>query len=189
NNALTATRINDIQNTFKESDLVIIQNEVPAVAIEELIDICFKIGTPVLYNPAPARKLSKDALEKVSFFTPNETEFSVLFPGEEMEAVLVRYPNKLLITSGSLGVYYHDGTEVKLVPANKVEPVDTTGAGDTFNGAFGVAWAHGMSIEESIQFGNLAASLSIQKKGAQSGIPTIEEMKGSRLYEKKWHIE
>ena len=46
-----------------------------------------------------------------------------------------------------------------------------------------------MSIEESIQFGNLAASLSIQKKGAQSGIPTIEEMKGSRLYEKKWHIE
>ena len=115
NNALTATRINDIQNTFKESDLVIIQNEVPAVAIEELIDICFKIGTPVLYNPAPARKLSKDALEKVSFFTPNETEFSVLFPGEEMEAVLVRYPNKLLITSGSLGVYYHDGTkEIKL---------------------------------------------------------------------------
>ncbi|GEK90440.1 ribokinase [Alkalibacterium kapii] len=189
NNALTAERIEKAQETLKASDLVILQNEVPVEAIEKVIDLCSEIDTPVLYNPAPARKLNEASIEKVRFLTPNETEFSVLFPREDMVEVLKRYPNKLLITSGSKGVYYHDGIEVRLVRANKVIPVDTTGAGDTFNGAFAVAWSSGLSIEESIRFGNLAASLSIQKKGAQTGIPTIAEMKGSSVYEKEWHIE
>ncbi|SFC26917.1 ribokinase [Alkalibacterium subtropicum] len=189
NNALTPKRIVSSQEELKKSDLVIVQNEVPVEAIEALVRVCDELDTPVLYNPAPARKLSKEAIEKVRFITPNETEFSVLFPGEKMEEVLAHYPNKLLVTAGSEGVYYHDGREVKLVPANKVTPVDTTGAGDTFNGAFAVAWSNGLTIEDSIRFGNLAASLSIQKMGAQSGIPTLEEMKGSTLYEKEWHIE
>lgn len=189
NNALTPERIGKIRDDLKTSDLVIVQNEVPTDAIEELVRLCYELDVPVLYNPAPARQLSKEAIEKVRFITPNETEFSVLFPGETMEQVLAKYPNKLLVTAGSEGVYYHDGNEVNLVPANKVTPVDTTGAGDTFNGAFAVAWATGLSIEESIRFGNLAASLAIQKMGAQSGIPTLEEMKGCEAYEKEWHIE
>lgn len=189
NNALTPGRIGKIRDDLKSSDLVIVQNEVPVDAIEELVQLCYELDTPVLYNPAPARQLSKEAIEKVRFITPNETEFSVLFPEKSMEEVLAKYPNKLLVTAGSEGVYYHDGNEVRLVPANKVTPVDTTGAGDTFNGAFAVAWTNGLSIEESIRFGNLAASLAIQKMGAQSGIPTLEEMKGSKSYEKEWHIE
>lgn len=189
NNALMPERIEKVREQLRTSDLVIVQNEVPVEVIEELIRVCSELDTPVLYNPAPARELSKEAIDKVSFITPNETEFSVLFPGEKMEEVLTHYPNKLLVTAGSEGVYYHDGTKVKLVPANKVIPVDTTGAGDTFNGAFAVAWTNGLTIEESIRFGNLAASLSIQKMGAQSGIPTLNEMKGSTLYEKEWHIE
>lgn len=189
NNALTPERIRDLHEDLQINDLVIVQNEVPVDAIEELVRVCSTLNVPVLYNPAPARKLSAEAIKKVRFITPNETEFSVLFPGEKMEDVLAQYPNKLLVTAGSKGVYYHDGTTVKLVPANKVKPVDTTGAGDTFNGAFAVAWSSGLSIEESIRFGNLAASLSIQKMGAQSGIPTLEEMKGSKKYEKKWHIK
>ncbi|MFO8068742.1 MAG: ribokinase [Alkalibacterium sp.] len=189
NNALTPERIAMLREDLKMSDLVVVQNEVPVDAIEELVNVCTELDVPVLYNPAPARKLSAEAIEKVRFITPNETEFSVLFPGEKMEEVLARYPDKLLVTAGSEGVYYHDGTKVKLVPANKVVPVDTTGAGDTFNGAFAVAWSNGLSIEESIRFGNLAASLSIQKMGAQTGIPTLDEMKGSKKYEKKWHLK
>ncbi|WP_423189938.1 ribokinase [Alkalibacterium sp. f15] len=189
NNALTPERIAMAREDLKTSDLVVVQNEVPVDAIEELVRVCTEMQVPVLYNPAPARRLSAEAIEKVRFITPNETEFSVLFPGEKMEEVLERYPNKLLVTAGSEGVYYHDGEKVKLVPANKVVPVDTTGAGDTFNGAFAVAWSNGLTIEESIRFGNLAASLSIQKMGAQTGIPTIDEMKGSEKYEKEWHLK
>lgn len=189
NNALTPERIEKMRDDLKTSDLVIVQNEVPVNAIEKLIQLCDELDTPVLYNPAPARELSAEAIEKVHFITPNETEFAVLFPGKKIEDVLVRYPNKLLVTAGSEGVYYYDGNEVRVVPANKVKPIDTTGAGDTFNGAFAVAWTNGLSIYESIKFGNLAASLSIQKMGAQSGIPTLEEMKGSESYEKEWHIE
>ncbi|OJF91604.1 ribokinase [Alkalibacterium sp. 20] len=189
NNALTPERIAMAREDLKTSDLVVVQNEVPVDAIEELVRVCTELEVPVLYNPAPARRMSAEAIEKVRFITPNETEFSVLFPGEKMEDVLERYPNKLLVTAGSEGVYYHDGTKVKLVPANKVVPVDTTGAGDTFNGAFAVAWSNGLSIEDSIRFGNLAASLSIQKMGAQTGIPTLDEMKGSEKYEKEWHLK
>ncbi|WP_027109063.1 ribokinase [Lacticigenium naphthae] len=189
NNALTAERIGQLQPDLKTNDLVIVQNEVPVAAIEELVRVCTEVEVPILYNPAPARGLSAEAIEQVRFITPNETEFEVLFPGEKMEDVLAQYPNKLLITAGSQGVYYHDGTQVKLVPANKVEPVDTTGAGDTFNGAFAVAWSAGLSIEESIRFGNLAASLAIQKMGAQTGIPTLEEMKRSEKYEKTWNLK
>ena len=189
NNALTPGRINKAREDLETSDLVVVQNEVPVEAIEELIRICSEIDVPVLYNPAPARKVSAEAIEKVRFITPNETEFNVLFPGEKMADVLARYPDKLLVTAGSKGVYYHDGKEVKLVPANKVTPVDTTGAGDTFNGAFAVAWSNGLTIAESIRFGNLAASLAIGKMGAQTGVPTLEEMKGNDKYEKKWDIK
>lgn len=189
NNTLNPERITRLTQTFKDSDLVIVQNEVPVDAIERLIDVCHTVEVPVLYNPAPARKLSTEAIEKVRFITPNETEFKTLFPNEEMEDVLAKYPEKLLVTAGSRGVYFHDGKQVKLVEANKVTAVDTTGAGDTFNGAFAVAWTNRLSIEDSIRFGNLAASLSIQKMGAQSGIPTLDEMKGSCNYEEKWHIK
>lgn len=71
----------------------------------------------------------------------------------------------------------------------KYNRVDTTGAGDTFNGAFAVAISSGMDMDESIRFGNLAASLSIQKFGAQGGMPTLAEMKESEHFEKTWNIE
>ena len=93
------------------------------------------------------------------------------------------------MTLGSKGVLYHDGQREVLVPAYRVKPIDTTGAGDTFNGAFAAAIVKGMSIEDSVKFGNLAASLSIQKFGAQGGMPTLEEMEESLNYEKEWHIK
>lgn len=88
-----------------------------------------------------------------------------------------KYPNKLFVTLGSKGVIYHDGDNEVLVLAYRVSPVDTTGAGDTFNGPFGLPLTKGLSIEQSVKFGNLAAALSIQKFGAQGRMPTMEEIK------------
>ncbi|MEG0474982.1 MAG: PfkB family carbohydrate kinase [Carnobacterium sp.] len=112
-----------------------------------------------------------------------------MFPQLSISEGLKKYPNKLIVTMGSKGVYFNDGSKEVQIPSYLVQPVDTTGAGDTFNGAFGVALTSGLDMESSIRFGNLAAALSIQTFGAQGGMPTLEEMKGSAFYEKEWNLK
>lgn len=176
--------------TLETTDMVLVQNETPQAVVEELIRTCQDKDIPLLYNPAPARVIAHEWVEKVAFLTPNETEFAVMFPNESMDDVLKQYPNKLIVTLGDKGAKFFDGEEIKLVPSVKVDKVvDTTGAGDTFNGSFAFAYAHGLDIRNSIKFANLAAALSIQKAGAQGGAPTLEEMKGQDAYEETWHFE
>lgn len=106
-----------------------------------------------------------------------------MFPDKVIEEVLKDYPNKLIITLGSKGARFHDGHTTVTIPAEKVEKViDTTGAGDTFNGTFAVAYTSGQSIAESIGYANKAAGFSIQKTGAQNGMPTIKTLQ--REYKK-----
>lgn len=165
---------------LKASDIVLVQNETPVKTIEKLILTCQEYHVPVLYNPAPARLISEEWIEKVAFLTPNETEFKVLFPDKTMEEMLFKYPSKLIITLGADGVVFCNGEKIISIPAFPVERIiDTTGAGDTFNGAFAVAYAEGKAIEESVRYANKAASLSIQHFGAQNGMPTLENMKES----------
>lgn len=190
NNELTINDIENAKNTLQESQLVIIQNEVKAEVVQKTIDLCHELKTPLLYNPAPARPLSDDYIKKVTYLTPNETEFKVLFPNQNMEDVLAKYPNKLVVTLGYEGAAYHNGSEVKLVPSFKVdEVIDTTGAGDCFNGAFAVATVRGLAIDQAIKFANLSSSIAIQRFGAQSGNPTLKEIKEHQFYEKTWNFE
>ncbi|MER2064395.1 MAG: ribokinase, partial [Alkalibacterium sp.] len=83
----------DTHSVIQESDLVMVQNETPNETVRKLIELCDELKVPVLLNPAPARPLDKDLIDKVAFITPNESEFEVLFPGQEMETVLREYPN------------------------------------------------------------------------------------------------
>ena len=190
NNELTVKDIENAKSTLQESQLVIIQNEVKAEVVQNTIDLCMELNTPLLYNPAPARQLSEDYIQKVTYLTPNETEFKVLFPNQKMEDVLAKYPNKLVVTLGDKGAAYHNGVEVKMVPSFKVDKViDTTGAGDCFNGAFAVATVKGLTIDQAIKFANLASSIAIQRFGAQSGNPTLKEIKEHQFYEKTWNFE
>lgn len=180
----------DTHSVIQESDLVMVQNETPDETVRKLIELCAELKVPLLLNPAPARSLDQDLIDKAAFITPNETEFEVLFPGQEMETVLREYSNKLIITLGSKGSIYFDGEDVQLVPSIKVNKVvDTTGAGDTFNGAFAFAYSSGLTIKDSIKFANIAAGLSIQKIGAQTGAPTLEQMKEHEDFEKAWHFK
>lgn len=189
NDAITEKQLINALRTIEESDVVILQNETPLEIIERLIDVCFQKGIQTIYNPAPAKQIKQETIEKVSFLTPNESEYNVLFPQLSISEGLKKYPNKLIVTMGSKGVYFNDGSKEVQVPSYLVQPVDTTGAGDTFNGAFGVALTSGLDMESSIRFGNLAAALSIQTFGAQGGMPTLAEMKGSAFYEKEWNLK
>lgn len=189
NNEIDAERIHSIKEVFLQAELVVVQNEVPQDVIDAIITLCYENGIKTIYNPAPAREVDKNILEKATYFTPNESEFYKLFPDMTISEGLAQYPNQMILTMGSKGVYFHDGKNEQQISSYNVTPVDTTGAGDTFNGALAVALASGWELDESIKFGNLAASLSIQKLGAQGGMPTIEEMKASGSYEEKWHTK
>ncbi|MEY8738830.1 ribokinase [Bacillales bacterium AN1005] len=179
NDYVTPDLVEKALDVILASDIVLIQQEIPEETVEYVAEICFANDVPLLLNPAPARPISKNVIERAAYLTPNETEAAILFKDKDITEVIKEFPNKLLVTEGKNGVRYSDGVKERLIPAYSVEAVDTTGAGDTFNAAFAVAVAEGKSMEDSIRFANRAASLSVTKFGAQGGMPTREEVEGS----------
>ncbi|MGM1047153.1 MAG: ribokinase [Bacillota bacterium] len=179
NDRVTPAYVDRAVDVIKASDIVLIQQEIPEETVIHVSELCAKYNVPLMLNPAPARPLPQVVVEKAAYITPNEHEAAILFGDEPLGEVLRRYPNKLFVTEGKNGVRYFDGTQEVLVPGYKVEAVDTTGAGDTFNGAFAVALAEGMSLQNSLKFANRAASLSVMKFGAQGGMPIRSEVEGS----------
>ncbi|PJN66432.1 Ribokinase [Paenibacillus sp. GM1FR] len=179
NREVTPAYVDEAAEVIRDADIVLIQQEIPEETVVHVSALCAELGTPLLLNPAPARTLPQEVIDNAAYITPNEHEAEILFQGMSPAQALRQYPNKLFITEGSKGVRYFDGTEEILVPTYKVEAVDTTGAGDTFNAAFAVALAEGKALQESIRFANRAASLSVTKFGAQGGMPTRDEVEES----------
>lgn len=151
--------IDKIKHYLTEFDLVVLQNEIPKETNLYVIDFCNQNHIPVLFNPAPIEGVDMDIIEKVTYFTPNEHEAELLFQTNDYEELVKKYPEKLLITMGEKGVLVqlNDG-ETLTVPARKTKVVDTTGAGDTLNGAFAMQIAGGASVKDALQFANVAAS-------------------------------
>lgn len=178
NGKVDCSYIDSIASKLGEYDMVVLQHEIPIETVIYVVDLCAKLGTPVILNPAPAIPVSLDIIEKVAYLTPNEHEARILFGSEEQLAVLLRrYPEKLVITQGSRGVSTCLASgEIITVPARKTNVVDTTGAGDTLNGAFAVQIVAGKNIKEALEYANIAASLSVEKFGAQGGMPDKEEV-------------
>ncbi|ENH95811.1 ribokinase [Gracilibacillus halophilus YIM-C55.5] len=167
NNQVTPEYVKACEETILASDYVLLQFEIPKETIEYCIDVCAQHDIPVVVNPAPVMPLSPDQWEKASVITPNETEAAELFKGRYDEI-----QEKLVITKGKEGVEFFDHGTQKNVSPYKVEVADTTGAGDTFNGALAVALAEGQTLTAAVQFANAAGALSVQKLGAQGGMPT-----------------
>ena len=178
NGCVDKAYIDSISDSLLKSDLVALQHEIPVETIEYVVDLCSANGIPVMLNPAPAAPLSHETIEKITYLTPNEHEAKILFDdAEDLEPLLEKYPEKLIITLGAAGVVtcLKNGNMIQ-VPARISHIVDTTGAGDTFNGAFAVMMSEGVDIESALRFANTAAGISIEKFGAQGGIPTREEV-------------
>ncbi|GIO29334.1 MULTISPECIES: ribokinase [Paenibacillus] len=176
NHEVTPAYIDQSLAAFDDADMVMIQQEIPEETVMHVGRLCKERGIPLLLNPAPARPLPQEVIDNAAYITPNEHEAAILFPDLNVAEALRQYPNKLFITEGSRGVRYFDGNDEVLVPSYKVEAVDTTGAGDTFNAAFAVALAEGKPVYDSVRFANRAASLSVTKFGAQGGMPYREEV-------------
>lgn len=170
--------VDSIKDALQTYDMVVLQHEIPLDTVHYIVEFCAEKNIPVVLNPAPAAKVPMEIIEKVTYLTPNEHEAVLIF-GDELttEELLKKYPEKLLITQGSKGVSTClKSGEILTVPPRPAKVVDTTGAGDTLNGAFCVKTAGGADIKTALTFANTAASLSIEKFGAQSGMPTVQEV-------------
>lgn len=175
NNYVTPQLVDANEQAIIESKLVVMQLEIPVETVEHTLKLCKKHGVPVLMNPAPARNFKTEWMEDITYLTPNETECELIFH-EQIETSLQAYPNKLIVTLGDEGAMYHNGEHIVKVAGFRTTAIDTTGAGDTFNGAFAHKICEGADVKEAVQFANVAASLSVEKFGAQGGMPTIEQV-------------
>lgn len=177
NSCVDIDYINSVSEEIVKSDIVLLQHEIPLVTVEHVIRLCRENNVPVVLNPAPAMPVSDELIDMVTYIIPNEHEIgAVLQSNENYAKLLARYPNKLIMTWGEKGTVYHNGISVVHLSAIRVKAVDTTGAGDTFCGAFVKAICEGAKLQEAIVFGLYAGGLSVEKFGAQAGMPTADEI-------------
>lgn len=173
NGKLTSEHVKNAKELIAKSDAVIVQFEVTHEVVEKVLDIAEEVNVPVILNPAPYKVFPIKWLEKIAYITPNEQEYEAIVTSDFYDE---KYDDKFIITLGKEGASFHENGTRKIIKAPKVEVLDTTGAGDTFNGVFTYYISKGKSLAEACESAVYAASLSTTKMGAQSGMPTKEEL-------------
>ncbi len=179
----------DIQPVIFENgryEILLLQLEIPLDTVEYATIAASEHGIKVILNPAPACKLTDNLLNHVWLITPNETEAEALtgvtisdIDSAEKAAtvMLARGIKNVIITLGETGAYIKSEKYSGLIPGIKVNPVDTTAAGDVFNGALAVAISEGKDLNDAVVFANKAASISVTRMGAQASAPYRNEIK------------
>ena len=185
NELLTPEDVDQARKAVVEADILLVQLEVPMETIERAIHLAHEAGVKVLLNPAPGQSLSAEMLSMVDVLTPNETETQIITrlpvanPQEAETAarqLLAQGMGAAVITLGAKGALIVKPAETQHVPGQQVEVVDTTGAGDAFNGALAVALAEGKELVEAVGFSNAAAALQVTRYGAASAMPYRDEV-------------
>jgi ribokinase len=182
NESVDAAMIRAACSAFETADVVISQLEIKDEAVEAIAKICNELGKRFILNPAPTRPLSEVLYERVHVLVVNEHEVRSLSGEEDIDAAVNWFEKQgcraVVVTLGAAGAQFASFAEGKrgAVPATKVEPVDTTGAGDCFVGWLGVGIAEGLGLEHAVQRAIKAASLKTTRPGAQDGMPYREEV-------------
>ncbi|MGN7469878.1 ribokinase [Brevibacillus sp. SAFN-007a] len=182
---VSVTHIEQNLSILRESDVVLLQLEIPLAAVEYVAKKASGMGKLVILNPAPAQALSPELLQHVHTLTPNETELASLsgMPTAtlaEVEAaakkLLASGPKRVIVTLGAQGALLVTAAGATHIPACRVEPVDTTAAGDAFTAAFAVGIAKGMAEAEAASFASRVAAIVVTRRGAQPSLPTLAEV-------------
>lgn len=163
NNRLTAKEIELVKSEILKSEMVVMRLEIPSNTVHRALKICKEHNIPVILNPAPVNNLKHEFIELATYLTPNESECRSIF-GDNIDQSLERYPNKLIVTLGEKGARFYNGKKHVFIKGFHTNPVDTTGAGDTFNGSLAVALTDGKNIEEAVRFANASASIAVEKR-------------------------
>ena len=182
----------DIDNNIeaiKNSDIVVLQLETPLNTIKYALKKSKELNKYTILNPAPALKLDDEIIKNVDLLTPNETELEII-SGVSIEIeediqkaaqiMIEKGVKELIVTLGSKGSLYINKEKSIFKKAYKVEAVDTTAAGDSYTAALAVALSKDQSIEEAMDFASKVGALSVLKEGAQSSLPTLEDVENFR---------
>ncbi|EFM89124.1 ribokinase [Actinobacillus pleuropneumoniae] len=173
------------QATIERADCLLVQLETPLQAVEKALKIAKANHTQVILNPAPAQPLSDEILANIDMITPNETETALLTGIQVVDEQTAQQAanvfhqkgiQTVLITLGAKGAFLSENGNSEIIAGFKVTPVDTTAAGDTFNGALAIALLEGKSMRDAVMFAHKASSISVTRMGAQSSIPTRAEL-------------
>jgi ribokinase len=176
--------IADVKKTaglIRSAALLMAQLETPLATVTAAVHAAASAGVRVILNPAPARPLPNSLLKLISVLTPNETEAELLTgirvtddkaAARACGKLRSRGVGTVILTLGARGAFLADADGPRLVPGFKVKAVDSTAAGDIFNGALGVALAERKTVRDAVRFANAAAALSVMHLGAQPSAPT-----------------
>ncbi len=170
--------------------ILLVQLEIPMDTVNYVVEYASKKGVKVILNPAPANTLSQELLECIYILTPNKMEASMISgidvtdmntAKKAAQIICSKGAKNVVVTMGALGAVICKNGECSTVAARKVQTVDTTAAGDVFNGAIAVAVAEGKDLEEAVDFACEAAAISVTRLGAQTSIPFRTELIASKL--------
>jgi len=185
NGTLSAYDIDDDVYGYDPSDVFLMQLEIPVSTVEFVAERVSSRGNRVILNPAPVKQLSNELLKCLFIITPNEIEAELLTGIKVTDASSAekcagklrdRGPRNVIITMGAAGAYLLTDNISRVIPVIPVKALDTTAAGDVFNGALAVAICEGRDLTDAVRFANKAAAISVTRMGAQSSAPYRKEI-------------
>lgn len=185
NNNLSKADVDALRRDIESAQFLLMQLETPVEVVAHAAAIARKAGVKVILNPAPAAELPAELLAGLYIITPNRTEGQMLtgieITGWESaeraaQSLIAKGVQHVVITLGSQGALVCDGKHFERIPAQKVKAVDTTAAGDTFNGAMCVALSEGATLCDAVRFASRASAIAVTRLGAQASIPYRKEL-------------
>ncbi|MEJ2795417.1 ribokinase [Iodobacter sp. LRB] len=174
NMQLSPSDISTAEAAFIDADVILAQLEIPLDTVLAAAKLAQKHGKPFFLNPAPAQALPAELLALCTLLTPNEFELLEALGESEGDWKAVLAKHAAVMTKGSDGAWFNQGGQLQHQPGFKVDLADSTGAGDTFNGALATFWHLG--IAEATKRASAAGALSVTRAGAQGGMPTLAEL-------------
>lgn len=182
--------MDDALSQIAGAGILLVQLEIPMETVNYVVKFASSNGVKVILNPAPANVLTPELLEGIYILTPNKTE-AAMIAGIEVtdiesakkaaQIICTKGAKNVVVTMGALGAVICENCECSVVSVRKVETMDTTAAGDVFNGALAVAVSEGKNLKDAVDFACEAASLSVTRLGAQSSIPYRTELIAQKL--------
>ena len=180
NGRLTPAAVRQHRELMVGVRVLLVQMEIPLETVREALSLAKAHGLTTILNPAPAAPLPSDLLRLVDVLTPNETEAHALTgkvdPAEAARILTGRGVGTVVVTCGAAGALMINGHEATRIPGYVVESIDSTGAGDAFNGVLACAMAEGASITSAIERANAAGALATRGRGAQESLPTKDDI-------------
>lgn len=185
NNELTTAHIEKKSGIFQNAEIVLTQLETPISVVEKMADYCNSHAKNLILNPAPATTIPDGIMSGLFLITPNQTESEILTgiavndeasAAKAGEGFLAKGVRNIIITMGSKGAFFMNENEAFFIEASKVKAVDTTAAGDVFNGALAVFLSQKVPWKEAISKANKAAGIAVTKMGAQASAPFLHEI-------------